>query len=418
MERDELRQYYNLCDPVEPLTTDDERYVQLDAYGTRGEELVVELAAEIELAGRPTARLVTGQRGVGLTTELNRLSSRLRQRFGILVARIDARDALDLTRPLDTLSVMIAVRASIERAVSADLATASAFRSGFWDVLRIGGDLAEGNGETRTPAWVEHVLHENLLNPTFRKRVRARVEERFSTAVEEFRGDLELLRAHVREAGWSDLFVIVDSLTHLQGVSDNAAEVERSAEEFFAREVASLDLPVHTLWTVPAFLLSRAPLTGLRVLPNVMIRTPEGVLVEEGLNALRDIVQRRVPLGMLPGLANTTHRDLAFDRLTAAWSGNLREVIRLLRTLILRAGSPRALERTVAEMTEERHLLVGREERHLLRRVHEEHRLPDEDPRRVGELLTAGLVLAYRGDREWYDIHPAMPDLLAEPSRV
>src|SRR5262249_38493837 len=71
----DLRTAYRTLDPAKPLDSYSTYYMQ------RPGDPIARLANEIKESSQPFRAIVVGQRGVGKTTELNRLKSQLEQAY-------------------------------------------------------------------------------------------------------------------------------------------------------------------------------------------------------------------------------------------------------------------------------------------------------------------------------------------------
>lgn len=173
MDRATRRKLYNLCDPDEALDPSDPRCVDVDGLpgDVRGVRWAEAIAQRIELSDRAVCELITGLPGTGITTELLRLATRLRdeQNANLLVVHIDALEVLDFSSPIETPDVLLAVLQRTEEAVAEASGTPAKERL---QGLRRWLAAAESEGG-RAPA--ERPAESLRASPNARARFRARV---------------------------------------------------------------------------------------------------------------------------------------------------------------------------------------------------------------------------------------------------
>jgi hypothetical protein len=80
----DLKEAYRALDPARPLEPDSPFYV------SRPDNPVSRIIAEFQMTGTPRKYLLTGHRGTGKTTELNRIAEALHRDYAIHVINVDA----------------------------------------------------------------------------------------------------------------------------------------------------------------------------------------------------------------------------------------------------------------------------------------------------------------------------------------
>ncbi len=288
------KKYYNLCDPNEPLWPDDERNVDLDTYEgarVRGDIWVEKLAGQIELSNRPVFELFTGLPGSGKSTELRRLTTRLRdpERGHLFPVLIDAEEVIDLANEVDIPDIIAAILFRTEATIlkeegkNPDEALEDGYLTRFWDWLTR-TDVELGKAEYTIPAGPKLVV-EMKTRPKLRQKVRAAVAANLTTFLDEARDEMRLLQDRAKRLKYSDLIVIFDSLEKLRGISSNWNAVLASAERVFAAGAPYLRLPVHVLYTAPPALVNRCK--GIEFMPMIKLHDRKGTPYRPGVEAAR-----------------------------------------------------------------------------------------------------------------------------------
>lgn len=337
------------------LEPDDPRYVRIYEDDRIAQDDPIALMHDkIEFAVGPSVQLFSGFKGSGKSTELRRLRARLRE-AGYLVLLVDAEDYLNLSLPVDVPDFLLAVAGALGEAVVAErLLDDDPTTVSYWDRF--------GN---------------------FLKRVR----------------------------------LVVDSVEHIRGISTNAEQVQRSVESLFAVHASRLHLPgLHTIYTVPPWLKVLYPGLstlyepgGVQVLPTLKVTTKDGKPFEPGLDILTHVTAARGDWTRLI-TAGSLHRVIAQS------GGHLRDLLRILGDVVLRASSlpttdevvDRALSAARTEM-----LPIADDDARWLAQIAADHdvALPDVDRLpSLARFLDTHLVLCYRNGHEWYDVHPLIRD--------
>ncbi len=436
--------YFNLCNPEEPLQPENARNVDIDNLSpdkpVRGLNWADTLAKYIEFssltdpaAEKPACVLFTGLPGSGKSTELLRLQNRLQKKDGanLLAVLIKAENLLDLTDTIDVSDIYVSILYEVERRVllAEGKDPSTAMQDGIWS--RVAG-LLDGEVTIDAKATMA-VLGASLAlemkeNPDIRREVRRRVERSTSRFLRLCRTELQNLRERAVKAGYAGIVVIYDSLEKLRGITTNFAEVLRSAELLFAGDAQHLQLPVHTLYTVPPALILRLR-TPVEFMPMVKLWNRDGSRFEPGFQAARQLVSQRIPNGeVLQTVFGTEDAQVQEQRIgrIIEWSaGYPRELVRLLRKAVLEAPlDDHKLDRLLGQAGDEyRRLLLGTD-MEWLARVRLEHTPSpaDEEQRQAADrMFGSNVVLRYQNTTEWYEVHPAvreLPELVAAMQRL
>lgn len=430
MEFKSLRRHYNLCNPNEPLAPEDARNVDLDALSepgrlVRGVNWVTKLARRVELSDEPICELFTGLRGSGKSTELMRLAARLKREDGahLLPVIVNAEDVLDLTNPIDVPDIIAAIVHQTERAVlaeegrSPELALRDGYLTRLWNWLsRTDIGLSEMSVDPTGGAGGANLVFEMKTRPTLRERVRLTISAHLTTFLRDAGAELKALHQRALARGFTGVIVVLDSLEKLRGTSSNWHLVLESAERVFASGAPYLKLPVHVLYTVPPVVLSRRA-SNVYFMPMIKLNDRTGAPFRPGLDAAREIIDRRVERAVLREILGPTAYEDRVRRMIA-WSGGYpREIVRLLQSVIASwdgSLSESAFDRVFNEVSDEYRKIIPSSSFEWLARVaHDKYlTLESEEQQQAADLmLSNNVVLRYLNDRDWFDLHPAAREI-------
>lgn len=434
--RKRLRAYYNRCDPNEPLDPGDARNVDFDQESpdVRGGNWVDVLAWRIENADHPEKVYFSGLPGSGKTTELRRLAARLEETNETFVVKVHALDYIieKTATTIEASDLLIPMLHETERALALRLDD-EAPDAGFW-LKRLRDELIGTEVFIREARMnlLEAELTVNVQRDShLRAMVRRAVVEspsRFNTL---FRSAFESFLNRVRARGYLRLVVVVDSLEKIQGDNNTWPQLLSSFEALFSNGARLLDLPVHVVYTVPPALVFRTPPDTVQFLPMIKVRNRDGSVNARGMSVGRQIVHRRIlpaDLDLIFGAGLAAER---VDRLISWSGGYTRELVRLLRDLIVNAGTrldrsrktPPDIAYSDDDFAEfiDRHSSsvvqqVNADELSLLTRTHvaKDPRPADSQERDIlDRLLKNNIVFLYLNGSQWFGVHPALWPVLA-----
>lgn len=376
-----------------------------------------------------SARLVSGFRGCGKTTELLRLRSRLEQ-LGYAVVYIDLDQVANTAVPLQIGSFLLTVAGAFSDAVDGDPGASPEERRGkgsFWQGFkgflgRIKVDVGDIEAGFEGAGFGVSLTANLSLDPTFKRRL----DDHMATHL----GALTLLVNQSMQAAarridrGKGVVFMVDSLEHFTDADPTESLVRDSVQSLLTLHAEKLQLEgVHTIYTVPPYAAVRAgaALTAgydgeIAMFGAVKVRTRDQVLGETtgvhqpGVDHLVAVVAARVP---------EWRRLLADEQLRAlilASGGHLRDLMRLLQAVIRRADFLPADDDTVRRALEQvrrEFRVLDREGARWLRRFHRDPAQgldTDSENARLAHFLDLHLLLAYRNDRQWFALHPLVAD--------
>ncbi|WP_165703572.1 hypothetical protein [Enhygromyxa salina] len=435
MEKDRRRYLFNRCKPDVALRPSDDRYIDLDARRVRGVDWVARLASRIELSDAPTCQLFTGLPGSGKSTELLRLAERLELRDGanLLAVVVSAEEVLDLLGPIDVPDIVLAVVSACERTLleAEGKDPETAMEIGYF--ARLWAWLTRTDVTfTRAEFSVEKVgrlTAELKTRPNLRQRFRETIGVHLNRFLAEVRDELEVMQGRAVALGHAGLVVIVDSLEKLRGTRPTRDQVLASAERVFSDGAPHLQLPVHTLYTIPTALVSRKRFAQVDFIPMIKLHQHPhdgGGRFQDGYDAAMQLLLQRVPERDLAELfgANTEAR---VEQLIE-WSGGYpRELVRLLHDSLLSETIPLSdsdFRRLLNEVGDQYRKLIPADAFPWLARVATERYLTvDTEAQRqtADAMLAHNVVLRYLNDQDWFDLHPSVrqiPGVAAEIQRL
>ncbi len=448
------RKYFNLCDPDAPLEPDDERVVDIDQFGTdqgpvRGFAWVDELIQDLTLSNTARCDLLTGLPGSGKSTLLRQLKRELEKKGkddpNFLCVLVNAERWVDPSAPIDVPDVLLAIVLEVERAVlkSEDHDPDQAGQEGavarIWnwltntDVTLKQVDMSLG-AEAAIPELAKlstgaKAVVELKTNPTLRQQVRHAVKEQMYTFLQQVREFLKELHRRAVARGYKGIVVIVDSLEKLRGIASNFDAVLESAEKLFTQGAPYLHLAdtslgdeapkIHALYTVPPALVLRRAI-DIRFLPMIKLRDRQtDALYEPGYKAARELIRRRVPDSILADVFGAPAVELRCRELIR-WSGGYpREIVRLLRECVKQSQTvdERLFRRLLSTASDTYRRTVTEDALPWLARVTKFRGLQQtEDAKHrllIARALSDNLVLRYKNDEEWFDVHPALAEMPA-----
>ena len=410
MDRDLKRSFIARCKPEEPVGPQDPRHYDFDipSLRLRGEPWGERLAAVIDLASEPTAQLVTGLRGSGKTTELKQIERNLSEQ-GYEVVMADAGQWLSNERPLNSEDLMLALVLALFPDGSPEDAEGwtGEYAKRAWAFLHSKVELSGGIAGLKASLTTDETLFQ---------RVATKLRE-----LDGLRQEIHALLGQAAEGSRSagkDLVIILDG-AEKRATGDLHASERR--EEFhnhwfasFILQARDLKPPVHTIYTVPPFMVRRASELAanfsveLQFLPMVRLYERDGVLSDEGVAAMVAALHLRVPA------------DSFADPSIPCWlasrcGGYFRDLLRFLTEMTYRVGeSPRFTrahaEQAVGQVQQSYLQALVLEDKQLLRQLHPNKAFPDDEASqlRVDSLLQGFKMFRYHNGGPWYDAHPLL----------
>ena len=403
-----LRAFRSALDRKE-LPTDDPRYVELYEPGRAAIDLI---ASEISLSVQATSQLLTGPRGSGKTTELNRLVSRLRD-DGMSVVFVNVEQYLSTEREIGLIDFLAAVAVGVAEQTSTDDE-----RPGVLDKLwalfkRLRPDI---EATVKTPVLDVKLGARLKEDDSFIYRLREQIDPMVGPFVVEIHKFL-----HERLPAVDGYFpvLVVDSIEKIRG----DRKVMESVRRLFAERTSALLLPfAHSVYTVPPYLsaLEGGVISqfngGVRLVGMTRVDQATGEPAGKGADLMVEVINRRQP-NWEALLGDTDLRVLVGKS-----GGHLRILFLLLEQLIVLTASTGSVMPVPATLRADAEAQVRRdydnltaEDAALLTRLHtEQHdfRVSEDEQERFARLLDAGTILTHLNGKLWYAVHPLARDAL------
>jgi hypothetical protein len=426
-------------DPLRPLEARDrDLYVdwqhELDPNGADVKSRLVRTFVRNAGPERPIVRLLTGHKGSGKTTELNRVSSGLRAGSDgnkVFVSTLFAQRWLDIedVQPEDLVLQIV-------RQLVADLKEAGmglgerrfgSFLKSLWE--RVRGTQLETVEAGLDPLKFSFSLKDfPSARAEFREVLRGQLPTIFDLVNREL---LPAARTHLHAVhGYDDVLLIVDDLDKIPQKVLGGNRVTNHESLFLDNAATLRAINCSQLLTIPIE-LAYSPAQGrlrddygasILTVPLIPIVTREGEPIAEGERALAEILGRRAAraFGVDPGEASASaerifaDRDL-LSRVLRVSGGHVRSLLVMLTEMLDRVDElpinattvDRYLSRSAKALA--RGLFAA--DRVILREVKQTSEAT-EDPR-FFDLLRNHYVFAYEPDADeyWYGLNPLLSEV-------
>ena len=427
----------------EALPADDGRYepVYEEHPDLKNYDHATLIRRSIEFAEIESLTLLSGFRGSGKSTELNRLAGALRGK-GYFVLQQDALNYLNPGEEIDIVTLLNALAGAFSDAlVESDIG--DALKQSYWQRLRAylqntNVNLEQIGIKVRTPAKTAQASLRLAFQtaPTFRQELRAKLQVRLGELQREVNQFIADCRALVKKKRGTDsqivfIFDQFEQIPGAPGFSSHQQNLIENTKRIFADYLKYLRFEyIHTILTVPSWLKLVLPGLQQRLVANLPLwkkdakRTPR----PDSLKVLRSLVKRRFDQVEPDGIGrffdgcqpDGSHPLL--DRLIAESGGHYRDLLRLVRESIVRAMTipvNQSIVDQAVHTVRSSFLPIAVEDARALQRVADlraaAHQTSgDQDIRRLAQFMNTHMVLYFINGDEWYDLHPLIRDEVAE----
>lgn len=379
------------------------------------EEPIDLLARHVFFSQLESVQFFSGFRGSGKTTELLRLRQKLAQ-ADLVVLYASALDYINPAGPIDISDLLISLGGAFNDSLTApDVLGQDHVHESYW--ARIDAFLRKT--KLHLELGVRAGLDVKLAmrsSPTFRQRLQTAMAERIG----ELKAELdEFIDTGVKSI-WQyqgrvrPIVFLFDSLEQIRGAGSNERDVLSSVESLFRNHFDKLRLPgIHVIYTVPPWLKFILPGAGrIEILPNVRLwhndaaRTP----FPAGRESLRSLVRRRLGDDGYTRLLGT--EPALLDRVIDACGGHLRDLLLLLREIMLRAQelpiTADVIDRAITAVRRQ-YVPIAVDDAAWLARIEQSRSAELRSGDAIGRLmrfLDSHMVLYLMNGEEWYDVHP------------
>ena len=417
--------------------------------GWRGISVIDQLHEACKQPNTKGAYLLLGHRGCGKSTELNKMSEKLRQE-GYLVSTVQCNESLDFGNPLyaDILILMCDALLQMAKECRCDISDdVRKTIATFWaDANRT---ITRGRGEEteiaadfgiKAPPVGIPVIGELLsLAVNVKNAIRFR-----ETTVDEYRS-----RISRRIGEWiSTINKVSDSIAKKNGgkrpivIFEDLDKLDQiNAEHVFFEMTSSLtgySFPI--VYTFPIALSYNGRFNDLRQqfadvlrFPMIKIETEKGDLYPEGYRTIRSIVEKRAALDLFAGSEffdgehfgdDSRCEESVLFKMIEKTGGSLRNLFEVIRdaSVLARVNGDACVSREGVEygLTKlQSTLTITIEKKHypFLVGICKGERREIEEREMLLEMMQAGVVLEYNG-RQWHNVHPLIRDFLGEIGRL
>ncbi|MDY6784214.1 MAG: AAA family ATPase [Cyanobacteriota bacterium] len=422
-----LKALFNSFKPDMPLEPGDPRYV--DCKSVRGDEdIITELGGYITKDENNTYQLYSGHRGGGKSTELLRLAKYLEESEFLTVYFAAATDdAGDLSfQDTQYQDILLSCTRQLLGKLKnrADTSPIENWLRDRWEELT---DLAltevkleKLNLDVAVSQFAK-ITAAVRTEPNKRRQIRELVEPNTESLVQALNQFIHNAKAKVM-GGENRLVVIADNLDRIVQNPKGDGNFTNLEDIFINRSELMRSLDCHIIYTAPISLLYSASSSELQniygkiqILPMVMVQSPEGEVLEEGMDKLRTAIARRVlavcDRELVPQVFDSeeTLRLLCFS-----CGGQLRDLMHMAREAVNQMErlpiAQKAVKRAIAKFRRGYMEALLEAEWPLLLQVRDTKRRINEDAYR--DLLRKRCILEYcfyNEDEErieWYDVHP------------
>lgn len=371
----------------------------------------------------PNACLLLGHRGCGKSTELNRMTERLRE-AGYHVRTVKCSTDLDLFNIVHSDLFILMGEALLEIAEESDCEIRQELLQNierFWlegtetlvsqeaqdDILGAGTAVETKGIFAGILNIFAHIKTELRYNEETRKEYRRRISVRSS---EWIRILGQVSEAITDKTGGRRPIIIFEDLDRLN--PEDAWKVFYN----YAAILSGMEFPV--IYTFPIALSYDVRFSAMesyfitKTLPMIKIETIEGQPFEDGINIIRQIIEKRASLALF--------EEDVLAKMIQYTGGSLRDLFRVIIAAAKRAERRNSgrieMEDADYALEEEKTSLTRRIEQkdyRFLFNIYQGNKERIEDKEMLLRMLQASVVLEYNGKR-WHNVHPLVVKFLEE----
>lgn len=422
-----ISQAHKQCSYLEYLPADDERWVDLDENGVRGNinciDLLVGGVQVKEIEDETAYLLFSGYRGGGKSTTLKQVQARLEEDdFEVLF--VDTTAYLNTSVPIETYEILLTVTGELENRYGDKL---EGTLTGIWkriaNFLNSEVEIKELELSTLDAGKIKFELREN---PDFRRSLQQLLDRRQkqSGVIRQCLDYMNEFKAKFKQIcpDKTGLVIIVDSLEKLRG--QEATAIRESLIQVFDLYADRLHLPFHTIYTVPPWLQFTPAWTSISGSFQEYFLLPMcDVTLEEngssaGIDVLMEMLQKRIRIEDLFG----ENSNRALRNLIELSGGYPRDLLRLLQGILLNMFSDKVncpldaeklegyIDREVKKLVETYDQSLYLEDVRQLNEVSLKKDIPYThiEPERLADWLDHHFILCYRNGDSKYDLHPLL----------
>ena len=409
MKANKLKDVYKNFDPVVPLSSNSEFYVErkdspLDEIK---EYLLRENQSELKI-------LFSGHRGSGKSTELNQLMADDDIQIRYFITHYSVREVLDLAS-LDYVDLLFSIGAEIySKANDLGLIYDNELLKKLESFCNIIDKETEKGFNIGVEAGIStnHVdsLARILPKLRFEYTNRRKIRKRLQSRMPEMIGIINEIIGEVKSKSGNDILVAIDDL--------DKPDLKTAEQLFYHRQTSLTQIKCNIIYTIPIALCYsqnynqvKQAFTDSFILPNVSINHKDHSANESGRRLMEELVEKRMSLDLI---------DMEALKHAIEMSGGVfRQMVHIINKSAAKAKSrdDNKIRKTDVETAENeirdefrRILRVG--DYSKLRKIHKDCRIYDSGT--CARLMHNLSVLEYKNDGRWCDVHPAVIPLLTE----
>ena len=423
-----LTRLYRACEPNDPISPDDPRYVNCDEV--RGENLPLRYERSLRLSDplRPEVKVFAGHRGVGKSSELLRLKDMLeRPNAGegnpYHVLFTDVTRMLDLN-DLDFPDLLVFLAGEVQRQLRESaipgFSAASVQLQNLWDELSgaLRSKVSLAGRDVDIPYLPLAVEIKN--RPNARSELRSAIEKQSTSLLEAVNDLLRLANVKLREAGREGLVLIVDGLDKM--VRRDLGSGGNTHERLFIRRSEQLaSVKSHVIYTAPISLIhsqERARLEkrfGQYIFSLPMIRLRSGkrsapTPATPGMQKMREMLERRCAYAGIDFLEIFDSQSTC-EFLCQMTGGRPRNLLMLIRAAANRVDSfpitRDAVEHAIRDYSNSLKRSIPSDFWPHLRRFKTPQEDIPADPMHQ-DMIFFLHVFEYMNGRPWYEVNPVL----------
>ncbi len=419
----------------EALQPDDNRYEPLyeEHPDLKNYDHAAKIAQAIEFSEVESLHLLSGFRGAGKSTELNRLAEMLKLK-GYLVLQRDALDYLDPGESIDIVTLLNALAGAFSDAL-ADNEIGSAMKQSYWQrfatwLKTTNVSLDEIGIKASTPSKVAEASLKLAFQtaPTFRQQLREKLQARLGEVKNQVEGFLNDCRKLIKKKRGTDAAIVFifdqfEQIPGSPGLQSQQQSLIEDTKRVFSDYLGHLRFPqIHMVLTVPSWLKLVLPSLELRLVANLPMwkRGPKRTTRPDSLRVLRSLVERRFERVEKDGIEryfdgikkDGSHPLL--DQMIDASGGHFRDLFRLMRESFISATNLPVTEDVINHAiytVRSSFMPIAVQDARALHRISElqataHETSGDADIYQLAQFMNTHRVLYFINGEEWYDIHP------------
>ncbi len=397
-------------DPYTPLTADSNFYVERP--GKPLLDLRRALLRSTRLS-RPPKYYVSGHRGAGKSTEMNRLAMDQDIRDQFVVIHYSIRDVADVN-DLDQIDVLFTIGAQLflqytdkeegygKKLPKELLNELEGMRGQISSRLRMTNKEISASGEAGLRAYFLNVLLRSKQEEVSRREIRQELEP----SITDWLRQVNLIAAAITSQEGKQPLVMIDDLDK---------PPFKTAQTIFHEYATLLEQPTFPIvYTVPiAVFFTREFVTisqGRQFLPSIKLfeRIHEKPW-EPGFHTMRQFALKRMDANLIT--------MKALDEAAKLSGGVMRDMARLIQLAVDHALNDgrnqiiiQDIQRGAAEMRSDFRRMLSGEDIATLRTVHSSQEFAN--PEQLAPLLYISAAIEYVNDESWVDVHPVVLPLL------